>query len=1116
MLITNEKEKAALKKRLVELIGYSDEMKFLIGFFYFSGLSELYQALKEKENPKLKILVGLNVDQHLGRLIEHEGDHDNKTKSEIANLYIESMKKSFNSKQFDTEEFYEQVHFFIEMIVNDSLIIKKTLKPNHSKLYYFDFEDGQAKDDLFITGSSNLTKAGVNTQDEFNVEISDSGTKEARKYFDDLWDEAVEITQVQAIKEKLLQTIENETQVADVTPLEAYALVLKSYLDTQKHSETPVSIDELLNKHGYERYEYQIDAVKQALSVIEDHNGVIISDVVGLGKSIVASLVARSLKKRGLIISPPGLIGDDNKKSGWKKYMEQFGMYDWDIKSSGMLDDALDLVRSNDEYEVVIIDEAHRFRNDDTETYETLSNICRGKEVILLTATPFNNSPSDIFSLLKLFVISGKSDITLSDNLEQKFSYYNSRFKKLTYITKYHDSSTDSRRQKSQGYYKKIFETDDSVDIKRVRNRINTISQSIRGVIEPVMIRRNRIDLQEDPDYRDEVQHLVRPEDPKELYYELTEEQNSFYDRVLVDYFSEFGEFSGAIYRPFEYERGAGAADIEEGELNREENREFQSQRNLFDFMRRLIVKRFESSFGAFRQSIKNFRIATKAALDYIEKRGKFVLDRDFMEKASQMDEDEYQEYLQEFKESLEKEETSEHNKVYSVDEFIEKEGFIRDIKGDLALYKKILDELEELDLFKEDDPKIDELVKAIKEDIPALAEERDPKRKVIVFSEYTDTIKYIESELIKHFPDRTISAFGSLSKSKTEKILKNFDASHSDPENDYDILLATDKFSEGFNLNRAGVIINFDIPWNPTRVIQRVGRINRIGKRVFNKLYIFNFFPTLRGAEVVSQRQIAEDKMFLIHNTLGEDSKIFNLDEEPSKAELYNRIQKNPDDEESSNLITRVKKAYTEISENYPEVIDRVEKLPPRVKVSKANDEYNLSVFIRKGRGFFVRTLDEDGDKDADKTLDDVWDYIEADESDESLPLDSVFWSNYEDVKDISKSDTAVSGTGGGQSLEVKAKNNLRSMLQLQERERLSLSSDVVKFIKELIEDITDYKTLSSNTHRRIKDINAEDPTDDLMKIRHEIGADFLKQTKERVSDMNDEVIIAIENKQS
>jgi HKD family nuclease len=186
MLITNEKEKAALKKRLVELIGYSDEMKFLIGFFYFSGLSELYQALKEKENPKLKILVGLNVDQHLGRLIEHEGDHDNKTKSEIANLYIESMKKSFNSKQFDTEEFYEQVHFFIEMIVNDSLIIKKTLKPNHSKLYYFDFEDGQAKDDLFITGSSNLTKAGVNTQDEFNVEISDSGTKEARKYFDDL------------------------------------------------------------------------------------------------------------------------------------------------------------------------------------------------------------------------------------------------------------------------------------------------------------------------------------------------------------------------------------------------------------------------------------------------------------------------------------------------------------------------------------------------------------------------------------------------------------------------------------------------------------------------------------------------------------------------------------------------------------------------------------------------------------------------------------------------------------------------------------------------------------------------------------------------------------------
>ena len=87
--------------------------------------------------------------------------------------------------------------------------------------------------------------------------------------------------------------------------------------------------------------------------------------------------------------------------------------------------------------------------------------------------------------------------------------------------------------------------------------------------------------------------------------------------------------------------------------------------------------------------------------------------------------------------------------------------------------------------------------------------------------------------------------------------------------QNDYDVLLSTDRISEGFNLNRAGMVINYDIPWNPVRVIQRVGRINRISKKVFDDLFIVNFFPTEQGALLVQSRQIASNKMFLIHETL-------------------------------------------------------------------------------------------------------------------------------------------------------------------------------------------------------------------------------------------------------
>jgi len=1123
MFIKNEQTNKTLKKRLTELIQKSDEMKFLVGFFYFSGISQLYESLKEKEESdetvNLKVLVGLNVDKHLSTLVEHGEGHEG-AGSERANNFLESIKNSINSKQFDTSDFYEQTQFFLKLINDEKLIIRKTYTPNHAKLYYFNLKTDQAIPDIFITGSSNLTKAGVDTQDELNVEISDHGTEDAKDYFDRLWSDAVKITEDDALKNKLLDVVQDETLVADVSPFEAYALTLKSYLDTQKHVDEPASINELLKKNDYTRYQYQVDAVTQALSIIDDHNGVIISDVVGLGKSIVASLVAHSLKKRGLILTPPGLMGDENNQSGWRKYKEEFGLYDWEVRSTGKLDKALELVRNNDEYEVVIIDEAHNFRNQDTQSYEALLNICRGKQVMLLTATPFNNSPSDIFSLLKLFETPGKSGITLSDNLENKFAHYNGQFRKLTYIAKYYDSQDKSRREKSKRHYNKIFDTEDSIDIKRVRSEIHKISDKIRNVIEPVMIRRNRIDLQEDPKYKDEVKDMVRPEDPGELFYELDDEQMAFYERVLTDYFGEYGEFTGAIYRPFEYEQGKQAAEIDEGELNEEENRQFISQRNLFDFMRRLIVKRFESSFGSFRQSIKNFRRATNAALNYIERRDKFVLDRDFMEKASQMDEDEYQEYLEDFERSLEEEDTSEHNKVYNVSNFVDEEGFISDIKRDLELYTKILRELEELDLFKQNDPKVSSLVEVLHGKLQNLNESDDPERKLIIFSEYTDTIKYLEDELADEFGDNILSAAGSLTSTKIETILKNFDASHSNPEDEYKILLATDKLAEGFNLNRAGAIINFDIPWNPTRVIQRIGRINRISKRVFKKLYIFNFFPTKRGAEVVKQRQIAEDKMFLIHNTLGEDAKIFSPDEEPTKSGLYKRLQSNPDDETDESPFTQIKKLYSDIEENHSDTIERISKLPPLVKVSKeAKDQYAMSVFIRKGRGFFIRNYMNETIQN-DLSIVDILPLIKAEKDEERLPLDAEFWKKYNSTKDIRNTADKDSAPGGAQSLEGQARNNLKTLLQPNYRESIRLPDYLYTFIEDLIADIHEYKTLTINTHRRLsnldtKNIAREEITKELKKLHYEIGADFLNNTKDRAKELKDEVIIAIENKQ-
>ncbi|MFN3740992.1 MAG: SNF2-related protein, partial [Thermodesulfovibrionales bacterium] len=401
--ITNSPTKL-LKKRLLDLLSRSEELKFLVGFFYFSGLRELYEGLKNNPNLIMKVLVGLNVDRIAYGLIEHGGDEKGLSDDERIYRFFTSIKNSINTEQFDNKDFYEQVRFFIELIKDNRLIIRKTYEPNHAKLYIFKLEQSQiARNSLFITGSSNLTSSGLTRQQEFNVEISDYGVEEAEEYFDKLWQRAIPITENEVTKKRLIDLLEKETLIKEITPHEAYALILKTYLDSFKGKEIGERVIDVLSENGYRQYRYQLDAIKQALSIIDANNGVIIADVVGLGKTVIACATAFELKKRGIVIAPPGLIGDEAGTEGWRKYLEEFHLtkLGWKAFSLGRLEEVLEYVSRARDIEIVIVDEAHRFRNQDTKDYELLKNICRGKIVILLTATPFNNRPSDIFSLLK-------------------------------------------------------------------------------------------------------------------------------------------------------------------------------------------------------------------------------------------------------------------------------------------------------------------------------------------------------------------------------------------------------------------------------------------------------------------------------------------------------------------------------------------------------------------------------------------------------------------------------------------------------------------------------------------------------------------------------------------
>jgi len=1118
--ITNA-EARTLKKRLEQLIQHAGQLKFLVGYFYFSGWQEIYQALKKREDVTVEILVGLDVDLALDRLIEVALPGNTCSNDELAERFFASLTFALNDEALDTASFYEQVEYFLYLIENERLHIRKTLKPNHAKLYFFkvrpETQGLLPNDGKFITGSSNLTRAGIEGQDEFNVEISDYGVKEAEAYFNNLWETAVPITEFPDRRNRLIQVVRRQTQVAPLTPFEAYALVLKTYLDLMEQKKIKPHVIRLLKERGYKDYQYQLDAVNQALTIIEQYNGAIIADVVGLGKSVIAGLIARQLGKRGLVICPPGLMGDRNATSGWKKYMHDFHLYDWEVRSSGDLENVTEYLQDQgDDIEVVIVDEAHRFRNEDTANYESLSTICRNRIVLLLTATPFNNSPADIFALLKLFIVPGKSKITLDENLEGRFSRYQQDFRRLAFISRYFQAG-GLKQARAEKMYLDLFDDSLPIKINQVQARAKDLAAEIRAVLEPVLIRRNRLDLKKDPVYAQEVTELSTLQDPNELFYDLSEEQSEFYDQVINDYFGEEGRFKGAIYQPFTYEKRI-SSEFEN--LDETENRTYQQQRNLFDFMRRLVVKRFESSFGAFVRTICNFERVHEHVLEFIENSGgRFILDRSLIEKIYLLDEDEIDEALENFALQLaEKKKLPKHERIYEISLFARAEEFIKDIKSDLVLMREIRQQVESLELVARD-PKAQALIDKVEMILNTQPKHGEPPAKVIIFSEYVDTVKHLKPFLEDRFTGKVLAVEGNFSSTLSSQILNNFDASvrSKQQENDIQILLTSDKLSEGVNLNRAGIIINYDIPWNPTRVIQRVGRINRIGKKVFDNLFIYNFFPTVTGSDIIKSREIAAQKMYLIHNTLGEDAKIFNVDETPSPAELFKRININPEEQDDESMLTMIRRLFFDIQVQHPDILDRIDQFPSRVKTAKSTDQNELLVFRRKGLGIFIQSVEntlEEKPEVNSPLFEEVLSKITCDDTTPRLPLSKQFWPAYDAIKLHRE---VVRSPRSEISLEVKAINNLQSSLRFYHDELDAF----LPFIRTLISDLREYKTIPKFTLRRLASVEltpnnpkaAKEFKKELLFVRNYLGDDYLKIIRQRLGTIRSEIIIAIEN---
>ena len=896
--ITNERNKRLLDRFKV-LIKDTRLFDVLVGYFYTSGFYALYKSLETTE--KIRILIGISTNKEVVRLIQESKKQYQSTfqfsHAEVKQKFEKSVAEEMEQSE-DNATVEEGVLKFIEWLKNGKLEIRAYPTENiHAKLYIMTFKEGDRDKGRVITGSSNFTQAGLRDNLEFNVELKTSADYEfAIQKFNELWKDAVDI------KDRYIETIQTKTWLNNtITPYELYLKFLYEYF-----KEDLSQIEEIFYKYvppEFMKLTYQEQSVLNAKRILEEYGGVFISDVVGLGKTYVSAMLAQQLDGRTLVIAPPVLLEKDNPGS-WPNVFSDFRV-PADFESLGKLDHIIK--RGAEKYKNVIIDEAHRFRTETNITYEKLARICRGKRIILVTATPYNNSPRDILSQIKLFQKARKSTIPNLPDLEKFFLGLEKKLKNLDRQRDYHK------------YVKVVRE-----NAKEIREK----------VLKYLMVRRTRRDIEQHfaTDLKHQKLNFPNVAEPQPIFYQLNDEEDKVFTRTIE---LATTKFRYARYTPMLYYKG---------EITQPEEL---SQRNMGKFMKILLVKRLESSFYAFKNTLDRFIYSYEQFLHQFNK-GNVYVSKKYTYKIFDLLENDNEEAIQRLIDE-------DKAKKYSAKDF--RKEFKTDLEHDLNILLEIKNIWQNI----KRDPKLITAKKKLSS-VDILK-----KQKLVIFTESKDTADYLAKHLEKDYPGEVLSFTGGSSAAIREKVIENFDARARFPKDQYRILISTEVLSEGVNLHRSNVVINYDIPWNPTRLMQRVGRINRVDTK-FKEIYTFNFFPTKQSNSLIKLKETAEAKIHAFITLLGADARLLTEGELIESHELFNRLLSKKtitgeDDSEESDL--KYLQIIKEIRKNNLDLFEKIKRLPKKARTARiqGNGRNRLLTYFRKGKlhKFYIVSRDKE-----------------------------------------------------------------------------------------------------------------------------------------------------------
>jgi len=796
----------------------------------------------------------------------------------------------------------------------------------HAKMYLMDAKEPSPVD-FAIVGSSNFTKPGLSENIELNLFTTDQAhIAGLTKWYNELWNEGEEVDT------ELLKVIERH--LVEHTPFTVYAKALCEFFAGR---EKPQDDWELSDSAIYPKLsQYQKDGYHRALQIAEKWRGALICDGVGLGKTFIGLMILEKCihdKKRVLMIVPKSAeesVWNANVKRYLKPKYDIFFEEQFKIKRhtdfgrEGLLTPE-EIAYYHKHTDVIIIDEAHHFRNPNSNRGELLMDLAKDKQLYMLTATPINNSLDDLYHLINYFA-QDKKDHFASIRIQNLRGHF----------------LENEKRMEKESPTVEITELAEEKDFLRTDE-----------LLKNILIQRSRKYVKSSEGIATAAPLFPERQKPRVMSYSLKSVYETLYGEIREAFDKKNPFLSLAIYNTSVYHKDP---DKQKAEF----------QKLLIGLIRTLLLKRLESSFKAFEASVEDLLYKMADFLRFYSpklfeawdtsNRRWWKLVQDHINQRLERDEagteDEEEDSVPDFLKDFNPEE-------HDMDKLL------ADVQEDMKLLTEFLSKIYRRFYSKEgeqEDPtkdeKLQKLIDLLKTD------ELLKDQKVIIFTEFRDTARYLARQLKSAGLKNIEQVDSGRNVRNREMVIKRFSPYYNcfngdkdllgqtelskALDNPIDILISTDVLSEGLNLQDACLIINYDLHWNPVRLMQRIGRVDRrlnpeIEKMVDRpehlkgKIYFWNFLPPKELEELLHLRQKLDGKILRINKTLGIEGQLLSPDDPDMALKLFNeRYEGKESTEELMNLERQ------RLEKEMPEFWQELQSLPRRLfSGKKAGDGF-------------------------------------------------------------------------------------------------------------------------------------------------------------------------------